>query len=1185
MHKTHKRTFRACCILVPILKMLNLKSLRICLLGLAGVALRPVGPAHAASAHAASVQAADSTTVLAHPGWFRLRFNAEGVYRLTPEWLQSAGISPSQVQTDRLALYGGGRGSLPEANATYRPNAPLPLPVQFHGDNDGVFESGEYFLFYIPGAENLVFDRVNNRLTRSLNPYSDATFAYLHPNPPPAVEAARMDTAGAMPLNPGFRPMTDRADGLWSYERDLVNPIKSGREWLGEDFDGIVNRTFSWNLPQYRSGDSVTLTVLAAVRSQGAVSPLNLRLNGQAPRSILAPAVGTYYLDPQYFTREETWTTDPGSPRLDLNITLNKQNSSAVAWLDRWLVRYRSLLEPATAPNQNLFYNASTLGDTTIYHWLHSPASTLQVWDVTLPWGVRSCPLDTFTLGNQLRQGFLVPGDTLRHLMMLNGTNFPPPVEATSLAPQNLHGRSPADMVILAPTSFHGAAVQLAELHAQNDGLTSLIVDPESVYREFSASRLDPVALRDFLRHLRARSLSAGDSVPSPRYLLLMGSTSYDTKNRLGNLGNLIPTYQSPNSNDPLSSYCSDAFYGLMDLNEGSFLQGGGDRMDLGIGRLPVRTVEEADAMVNKIREYLDPVNRGDWRNEFVFLADDEDYNIHLNDCNELVRQTEIKYPQGVVRKLFMDAFPQESRPGGARYPEVNDRINRAMEQGALVFAYMGHGGVNGLAEERVMTLPEIDSWEHPGRYPLMVTATCEFARFDNPALLSAGERALLNPRGGAIALLTTSRVTFTNFNLNLSMRLFRDHLFRKDSNGQALRLGDLYREALNPELGVVNTRNFALLGDPALRLAFPSAQIQIDAPSDTLRALDLVDLTGSILGNNGEVDSTFDGVLNLSVYDKAATRRTQQNDPVSLAFEYQEYQDLIFKGQVSVEAGHWQTRFRVPKDIAYAYGNGRVNAYAVRDLNSLNTEHGTAWDAAGDLRSLWVGGSATQAICDTNGPQVVMYLNDTLFRNGGTVGSSNELLVQLRDNDGLNTTGSGIGREMQLVRNGDWSTARSLNAYYRSDPNAYQSGTIRYPLETLEPGNYSLSFRAWDVCNYSSTARLDFRVATEPSLSIQPLTLFPNPLTGGHSAVVEINHNRPQRGVRVRMLVRNLNGQTLVDYQTSLQTQGNYLRLDAWEGTQDTGHPLPNGVYLVQVILDCDGERAISHGRLLVAR
>jgi len=1164
---------------------MNFRGLWICLLGLVGVALRPLGPAHAHWAHAVSVQAADSTTVLAHPGWFRLQFSTEGIYRLTPEWLQSAGISPSQVQTDRLALYGGGRGSLPEANATFRPNAPLALPVQFHGDNDGVFESGEFFLFYIPGADNLVFDRTGNRLSRSLNPYCDATYAFLHPNPPASVEATRIDTAGAQPLNPGLRPMTDRADGLWSYERDLVNPIKSGREWLGEDFDGIVNRSFRWTMPQYRSGDSITLTVSAAVRSQGAVSPLNLRLNGQTPRAILAPAVGTYYLDPQYFTREETWTTDPGSPNLDLNITLNKQNSSAVAWLDRWLVRYRSVLDPATGPNQNLFYNASTQGDTSIYHWTPLPAQSLQVWDVTIPWGVRSCPLDTFRWGNQTRQGFLVPGDTLRHFMMLTGTNFPLPVDATPLAPQNLHGRPAPDMVILAPTAFHGAAVQLAELHAQNDGLTTLIVDPESVYHEFSASRLDPVALRDFLRHLRSRSLTAGDAIPSPRYLLLMGSTSYDTKNRLTNQVNHVPTYQSPNSNDPLSSYCSDAFYGLMDLNEGSFVQGGGDRMDLGIGRLPVRSVEQADAVVNKIREYLDPVNRGDWRNEFVFLADDEDYNIHLNDCNELVRQTETKYPQGVVRKLFMDAFPQESRPGGARYPEVNDRINRAMNQGSLVFAYMGHGGVNGLAEERVMTLPEIDAWDHPGRYPLMVTATCEFARFDNPAFLSAGERALLNPRGGAIALLTTSRVTFTNFNLNLSLRLFRDHLFRRDSTGQTLRLGDLYREALNPELGVVNTRNFALLGDPALRLAFPSAQIQMDAPADTLRALDLVDLTGSILGNNGMVDSTFDGVLNLSVFDKAANLRTQRNDPVSLAFEYQEFKDLIYKGQVSVQAGQWQTRFRVPKDIAYAFGNGRVNAYAIRDLNSLHDQNGAAGDATGDLRSLWVGGSATQAVCDTAGPQVAMFLNDTLFRNGGTVGSSNELLLRLRDIDGINTTGSGIGREMQLVRNGDWSTARSLNAYYRSDPNAYQSGSIRYPLEPLEPGAYTLLFRAWDVCNYSSTARLDFRVGNEPSLSIQPLTIFPNPWTGGQSAVVEINHNRPQRPVNVRMLVQNLNGQGLVDYQTSLLTQGNFIRLDEWEGTQETGHPLPNGVYLVQVILDCDGERAISHGRLLVAR
>ena len=1151
----------------------------------AGVALRPCGPAHAALAHAASVQADDSTTVLALGGWFRLRFETEGVYRLTPEWLQSVGIAPSLVRTDRLSLYGGGRGSLPEANATPRPSVPLPIPIQFHGDGDGFFETGEFFLFYAPGSENLTFERASNRLGRSLNPYSDATYLYLNPNPPGSVQTARMDTTAQRPLNNPTWPMTDRADGLWSYERDLVNPIKSGREWLGEDFDGVLNRTLSWNLPSYRTGDSVTVTVRAAVRSQGAISPLNLRLNGQPNRALMAPAVGTYYLDPYYFTREETWSTDPGSARLDLNLAFSKQNSSAVAWLDRWLVRHRSAMNPDIGPAQRIFYNASTMGDTALYHWASNPSLDLQVWDVTLPWGVKACALDTFRLPDGLRQGLLVAGDTLRHLVMLRGLDFPTPLEAIALVPQNIHGHSPADMVILAPTVFHGAAAELSELHSQNDGLSTLIVDPESIYREFSASRLDPVALRDYLRMLHQRSLALGQSTPSPRYLLLMGSTSYDTKNRSTNQPNHVPTYQSPNSFDPLNSYCSDAFYGLLDLSEGAFLEGGSDRMDLGIGRLPVRTVEQAYEMVNKIREYTDPNNRGDWRNEFVFLADDEDYNVHLNDCNELVRQTEIKHPQGVVRKLFMDAFQQESRPGGARYPEVNDRLNRTMNEGCLVFAYMGHGGVNGLAEERVMTLPEIDAWDHPGRYPLMVTATCEFARFDNPAVLSAGERALLNPRGGAIGLLTTSRVTFTNFNLSLSLRLFRDHLFRKDSTGQMLRLGDLYREAANPELGVVNTRNFALLGDPALRLAFPAAQIAIDPPADTLRALETVDLTGSVLGPSGSVDSTFEGLLNLSIYDKAASLRTKQNDPVSLPFEYQEFKDLIFKGQATVSAGRWQTRFRVPKDIAYAYGPGRVNAYAVRDGGNLLTEHSGSLDAAGDLRSLWVGGSALQATCDTAGPELLMSLNDTLFRSGGTVGPTNQLIIRLRDIDGLNTTGSGIGREMQLVRNGDWSAARTLNPYYRSDPNAYQSGRIHYPLESLEPGSYTLQFRAWDVCNYSSTARLDFRVSNEPAFEVQPLSIFPNPLSGWQSAVVEINHNRPNRPLGVRMLVQNISGQTVYQYRTVLQSTGNFIRLEGWDGTHESGHPLPNGVYLVQVVLECEGEQGISHGRILLAR
>lgn len=1123
--------------------------------------------------------------------WHQMQFSREGIYKITPQWLQTMGLQPSRVHTDRLVIFGGGRGPLPEANNVPRPRGLVQYPIQFHGDQDGIFEAGEFFLVYIPGSESLQQGPQGVGLTQTANPYEQNTYAFLNPDWEQANQGLgsnvlRIDTVqtGGPTPGPGPWPVTDRGDCLIAYEKELNNPIKSGRLWLGEPFDIAATRNFTLGLPSYQPGDSCKVAIRVAVRSQGTASPISVRVNGQSPRTLVTPVVGTYYLDPFYNVMEESWSMDPGSAQLALNMVFSRQNPSAQAWLDRILIQGKPRIQPALWPPAQVFYNASTLGlQPTLYRWPSYDAQPLQVWDVTVPHAATAYPLETIRDGGSDFQQILIPGDILRHLCLIKGNNFDNPASCIPIPNQNLSGDSSADMIIVTPKIFVDQATQIAAIHAHYDGLKTNIVHPEDIYREFSSGRRDIVAIRDYLRMLYHRQSPQSTSGPALKYLLLFGNTSYDAFNIIpGNL-NHIPTFQSFNSRDPLNSYCSDAFYGLMDSTEGAYGDGGGDRMDLGIGRIPVRDAAQATAMVRKIQDYLDPSNRGAWRNELVFVADDQDYNVHLNDCAELVGHAESQYPQGLVRKIFLDAYEQESRPGGARYPAVNDRINRAMQDGCLVMAYMGHGGVNGLAEERIMTLPEIDGWYHPGRYPLMVTATCEFARFDNPAILSAGERALLNPNGGAIALLTTSRVTFTNFNLSISSRLFRDHLFRKEQ-GMNLRLGDMYKEAANPELGVINTRNFALLGDPALRLAFPRQSIIVDSVSDTLKALGLIELKGSVLNSSGVTDSSFNGFLDLNVMDKASSLRTKVNDPDSYLFQYSEYNNLIFKGKSTVTAGQWNAQFRVPKDINYVFGAGRINAYAIRDASGPGDLGRVDDDASGDTRLIVVGGSSANAVCHPAGPRIVMSLNDSLFRSDGIAGGDNVLWVTLRDEDGINSSASGIGREMQLVCNGNKAEAKTLNAYFVSDADQYQSGRIRYPLGQLSPGAYILELKAWDVCNNSSVGQLRFQVVPDNLFQIQSLAILPNPVGAGITPTLEFNHNRPGSEMRINLRLMDLQGRVVCHTEQAGSSQGNYFRIDP-DFIQNWAPTLNNGFYLVALEVECEGQLATAQSKMWVTR
>jgi len=1123
----------------------------------------------------------DTSSVLAAGSWFRLAFGSEGIYKLTPSWLISKGISLSLVQTGQLAIFGGAGGPLPEHNAQDRPSGLKQYPLQFVGDQDGYFEQDEYFLFYVPSSDALVKESGSKRLTRVKNPYHDSTFCFLNPNwsGPVARISARQDSI-FYPLH-----LQDRADFLLTHELELTNPIRSGRQWLGESFDQINSRTLNWVLPSFGPQDSCDVRIKLAARNVGSISPFQIKINNLPTRIIQIPTTTTYYLDDYYHSAEDAFRCVPGSNNINLQIQFQRSSSSSVGWLDKVEFQFRPKILPAQLPSGGLFLHS--LADTglvgsTGYYWPKSSAP-LYVWDISTPWETYQIPIsqkDTI-IDSVISQYVIINSPSPRQWVIWSGNSFPNPVDLSPFGNQNLHGQSGVEMVIVCPENFRKQAEEIRQIHWDQDGLRTAVVSPNEIYAEFSSGRQDPVAIRDFLRMLyyRWRDLRSGNE-PLLKYLLLFGSASYDFKGITGSGNtNLVPLWQSINSQHPIRSYSSDAFYGLLDSAEGRFIEGDGDRMDLGIGRIPARNEAHAIGAVRKIRAYLNRENNGSWKNQLVFLADDQDYNLHLEQCMHLSELAEERYPFGVQRKLYMDAFDQESRPGGARYPTVNEQINRNMNQGSLIMAYLGHGGVNGLAEERVMTNQEIESWSSAGKFPLLITATCEFARFDNPSVLSAGERALLNPMGGPIALLTTTRVTFTDMNFSLSSRLFRDHLFRKD-NGRYLALGEVFSGAANPDLGSVNTRNFTLLGDPALRLAFPSNRITVDPVTDSLKALSNVVLTGEVLDDEGNKDQNFDGEIEIRVLDKPVLLRTKANDADSQPKDFIEYKDLIFKGRASVVAGFWRCEFKVPKDIMYAYGNGRINLYA----SKASTANNDFTDATGDTRNLVVGGSSSVTERDHIGPLIQLKINDSLFRSGTFVTTTAILEASLYDSSGINSTGSGIGREILLTRNENWNNAEVLSPYYLSDLDNYRSGKITYPLGVLVPGSYSLSLRAWDTYNNSSISRINFNVLDIKSVAIHGFFSFPNPVQSLHHGLVfELNHNRPGVPLDLDLEVYNSSGQCLYTAKDRIVPVGFVSRIMEWNGVTRDGQPLVPGIYFAQLKVSDGNSTATAVTKILV--
>ncbi|MBN1198292.1 MAG: type IX secretion system sortase PorU, partial [Bacteroidales bacterium] len=732
---------------------------------------------------------------------------------------------------------------------------------------------------------------------------------------------------------------------------------------------------------------------------------------------------------------------------------------------------------------------------------------------------------------------------------------------------QDLHGAGTYDYLIVSYPAFLPEAERLAQFHQQKNGMSVLITTPQKIFNEFSSGAQDLSAIRDFVRMIYLRASSGNE----PRYLLLFGDASYDYKNREENNTNFVLAYQSPESLDPIDSYVTDDFFALLDANEG---QGTGGSLDIGVGRLPVMSLQEATEAVNKILHYCSESDsvKNDWRNVVCFVADDGDGNLHLEQADTLANRILKDYRVYNIDKIYIDAYQQIATPGGQRCPEVNDAINKRVDKGALIINYTGHGGEVGWAHERVLEVPDIQAWSNVDNLPVFVTATCEFSRYDDPERVSAGEYVFLNPRGGGIALFTTTRPTFAGSNFILSKN-FYNAAFKK-VDGQYLRMGDLILLAKNNTSSSANTRKFVLLGDPALMMAYPKLNVVTTSISnDTLMALSEVTISGEVQDELGGVASGFSGQVFPTVFDKPSEIMTlgdEGDTPVMFLTQ----KNQIYKGKVNVTEGRFSFSFIVPKDIAYKYGTGKISYYA----RSAET------DAAGFDTLIVVGGFNPLAIVDTQGPDINLYMNDVGFVPGGITNQNPVLLAYVTDESGINTVGNGIGHDITAILDEDSHNPQILNDYYVADLDTYQSGWVSYPFFNLAEGRHTIRFKVWDVFNNSSEAFMSFQVYNTSEFRLTRLYNYPNPFQDKTTISFETNQTNLNADVMIQ--IYTIYGKLVKTIHRSSFITGFRIEPVTWDGTADGGWKVCTGTYVYRLTLTLpDGNLNTATSKLVVIR
>ncbi len=1094
-----------------------------------------------------------ANSVLANGGWQKLAVSQPGIYQIDLPFLNSLGINTNGLASASIRIFGNGGEMLPEPCNGEKYDDLQENAIYINDGGDGIFNGSDYILFYANGPDKWVKDSINQRFSHQKNIYSTQSFYFLSVG---GVGKRVIEVNNTIAPNISVSSYS----GRYFYELDSINFLNSGQNWFGEEMSLMPGRLTSktWQIPFQNivTGQTATLISNCIGRSIGNSSRFSISANNSPVlmQDIASTTAGSYDLFAHSTQSTANFTITSNS--LSLQYQFQPGNPSAQGWLDWFEVFTRNDLS-ISGNNQLLFRDWISVGTgkKANFQVRNSNAST-QIWDVTDPLE----PVKIHYLLNGTTLSFNANADYL-HEYIAFSDNFLKPVAVGKMNNQNLHAIPHADMLVLTSAPFLAVAQQLATFHKAHDNLNCVVVTVEQVFNEFSSGTPDPTAIRDFVKMLYDKS--GGNAALRPKYLLLFGDASFDFKGRVKNNTNFVPAYQSVSSLDPLSTLVTDDYFGLLDDSEDINRLTGINLLDIGIGRIPAKTATEASSFLNKLLAYHDTASLGTWRNQLTFIADDEDLNLHLKDAEIITGAAAIANNKYLQQKIYLDAYPQESSSAGNRYPLVNEAIKDQSQKGTLIWNYNGHGGFRRLAEEVILEEPIINSWNNANKLPLFITATCDFAPYDNPAIYSLGENVLLREKTGAIALMTTTRLVFAFSNRIINENYIKTALQQKP-DGSYYSLGDAVRIAKNVTYqtsgDAINNSKFTLLGDPAMTLAFPKYNVvtstingkSITAIPDTLKSLQKFVITGMITDELGNKLNNFNGTVYPVVYDKPATITTLANDADSRKENFSVQKNIIFKGSSSVTNGSFSFSFIIPKDIDYRYGNGQISYYAKSERT----------DANGVYENFIIGGSAAAPV-DVKGPEIKAWLENENFVNGGNVGESPLLILHFADTSGINILGTGIGHDISVMLDDDPKKVFILNNFFECSVDGFRQGKLVYELPALKEGPHSLKIKAWDAANNSSDAVLEFRVYKKETFILQRVSNYPNPFSTGTNFCFELENGQIGEDIEANVQVYNLSGQLVRSLKKAIKFTAKRSCEIEWDGRNENGSKMGTGIYV----------------------
>jgi hypothetical protein len=1127
------------------------------------------------------IQSAKASSVLAQGPWYNIPVSQSGIYKLTYQNLKDAKIPVDNISLSTIRIFNNGGTELPEDPNAARLSDPTENAIYvYNGNTDSTdkFESGDYILFYGKSPREWAYNSPSKTYHHYLNHYTEANYYFLTYGGQPG---KRMTTVQSNNSQPHYVPSSFTC-GI-ACDSELVNLQGSGKKWYGAELQppssGGVNPNTIVYLNKLTGLDSTQGIIYRAsvVARSDASNYFDIYENstGTLLWKVNMSTLGNYTDDTGYYaystgTPDQVGTGNLPDDRSALRFSYYSDSKQAQGYVNWFEILYQRKFQAA---NDILNFNGPDTSAVVFSSIQGFSSNNVKIFDVT-DFSNVSMIAPASVANGTVAFGYQATAGNPRQFFAVGDNGYLSVSGITQIQNSDLRSQiAGADLIIVTPPDFISQANDLASFKTSYDGLKTIVVKTTDIYDEFSCGIPDPTAIRDYLKY----DYTNFQLVPS--YVILFGAGTYDYKNRVSPMPEFVPAYETDESLDQINSYCTDDFF--VQFNSALTPSGYSSHISMAIGRLPARSADDATVLYNKIKQYESEPDYGSWRSLFTLVGDAFDGSgnpdIHFETTDAEDGLAPLIPPEIDTRKIYLSLYPTVVSTQGIRKPDAAADLVNQINDGTLVVNFVGHGAPDIWSSahvfENAVTIPQLINLN---KLSLFIGATCDFARDDAPNSQSGAELLVLSPKGGAIGVVSATRPVYDENNMDLNKAILQD-LFVRDQQNNPRRIGEAMFQVEQSFYGV-NDLKYQYVGDPSVGFGMPRYKATIDsldgkslAQLQQIRALSKVAIKGTIYHPDGTVWSDLSSTGVLTIYDS----QRQVPDPGYPGTYYTFQGSRLFSGQVSVKGGRFEAMAVIPKDISYSDTTGRIEIYFQADGS----------DGSGYTTNVNVGGTDSSVVNNHIGPQLSIYFDSTNFKNGDVVPQDPMLIVDLHSDNGINLSDEGVGHALQATFDGQQSI--NLAPYYTGEVDSYQDGTVKYPVTlSLAPGRHTVTVSAFDVFNNSSEASADFDLESSAQLSLMDVYNYPDPFRSSTA----FTFRRTAVGgagepVNVKIKVFTLSGRLIKTIHSYGETN-TFVKIN-WDGLDDDGNRLANGVYLYEVIVSTiDGSQTSQAiGKMAVIR